>query len=89
VELELRFALPDLIVETLGPITVTARIDGVEVGSQRYEQPGADLVFNAGVADGLLSNEKTIIDFELDKSLLANEEPQRELGLVFLSAALQ
>jgi hypothetical protein len=89
VELALRFTLPDVIVETLGPITITARIEGAEVGSRRYEQSGIGLVFDVEVPDRLLSNEKTVIEFELDKSMFADESPRRELGIVFLSAVLQ
>jgi hypothetical protein len=89
VELMLVFTLPDVIVETLGPITITAHIDGVEVGSQRYEQPGVDLTFSAEVPADLLWRETTAVEFELDKAMIAKEEPKRELGIVFLSAALQ
>ena len=89
VELTLRFTLPEVIVQTLGPITLTARIRGVEVGSRLYDRPGVDLVFDVEVPDALLSNEKTVIEFELDKSMIVDEAPKRELGIVFLSAALQ
>ncbi len=89
VELALQFTLPAVIIERLGPITLTAHIGGVEVGSRLYEQPGVGLDFNAEIPDALLANDETVVEFELDKSLIADEEPKRELGIVFLSAALQ
>jgi hypothetical protein len=36
-----------------------------------------------------LWRETTAVEFELDKAMIAKEEPKRELGIVFLSAALQ
>lgn len=89
VELALRFTIPDIIIEKLGPITLTAYIDGVEVASRRYEQPGVGLAFGAEIPDVLLTGDETVIEFELDKSMIADEAPIRELGIVFLSAALQ
>lgn len=88
-ELALRFTLPEVIIERLGPITLTARIDGAEIGSQIYDTPGVGLLFNAEVPDALLVTDETVVEFELDKSMMADEEPIRELGIVFLSAALQ
>lgn len=89
VELDLRFTLPEVIVEKAGAVTITARIGGVEIGSQVYDQAGVGLAFDVEVPGDLLGDEQTVVAFELDKSWIADEKPRRELGIVFLSAALQ
>jgi hypothetical protein len=88
-EVVLLFTLPEVIIDKLGPITLTARIDGAEVGSRLYDQPDVGLVFDAEVPENLLSNGRTVVEFELDKSMIVDEVPRRDLGVVFLSAALQ
>ncbi len=88
-ELEFSFTLPESVISRLKQIKLTARVNGTEVGSETYAQPG-EYVFTKPVPAGLLrGGEAAKVEFELDKALPPGEADKRELGLVAVSVALK
>lgn len=88
VHLELKFSIADASIERLGPLTLTASIDGTSLGSKTYEGPG-DYTFSKPVRAGLLAAETVRADFKLDKALPPSDSDHRELGVIAVSVALQ
>jgi hypothetical protein len=85
--LQLSFAIPDVIFNRLGTLTLNARVNGVDVGSQTFDKAGAQ-TFKADVPSRALGAEVVAVDFSLDKALPPGEQDQRELGVVVSSAGL-
>lgn len=87
--LEFKFTVPDAVISRLGSVTLTARVNGVEVGSESYENTG-EFVFEKPVpASALQGGGAAKVQFELDKALPPGEADQRELGVVAISVALK
>jgi len=84
----LSFSVPDVVIQKLGPVTLTASAGGTKLGSAKYTKPGA-ATFSAEVPPELLTKETITIDFALDKSLPAGSIDQRELGVVATSVSLE
>jgi len=88
IQLELKFALPDVIIEKFGEVALTARAGSASLGSETYNAAG-DHVFQKPVPPEALEGEVVQIDFELDKAIPPSERDERELGLVAQSIALK
>jgi len=84
--LTLAFTVPDLIIQKLKDITLTASIDGMVLKSAEYKKAGA-YVFSADVPASMLSGESVKVDFALDKSLPPDVD-LRELGIIASSVGL-
>jgi hypothetical protein len=87
-QLELKFTIPEVVTSKLGPVTLTARVNGTELGSETYGRQG-EQVFLKPVPASALEHDIAKIEFELDKALPPGETDQRELGLVASSIALK
>lgn len=87
--LDLRFTIPDVVTDTLGPITLIARVNGHEVTAQRWKQPGMRLLMSVEVPDDILTEDPTRVEFELDKALDERTSFKYELGIVVLSVSLK
>ncbi len=87
--LELRFTVPGVVIDTLGPLTLTASIDGVTIGVETYREASEGLLFSKDVPDGLLGEEPVQVRFELDKAVPPNDRDGRELGVIVSAIALQ
>jgi hypothetical protein len=88
-QLEFSFTLPEAVISRLKEITLTARVNGTDVGSESYTQPG-EYVFTKPVPANLLhAGGAAKVEFEMDKALPPGEADKRELGLVAVSVALK
>jgi hypothetical protein len=87
-QIEFKFTLPEAVAERLKSVTLTARVNGADIGSETYEQAG-DQVFSKPVPAGALQGGALNVEFELDKALQPTEADQRELGVVAISVALK
>ena len=85
---ELEFALSDILMKDLGKVTLTARVNGEEVGRETYPDHGKQL-FTKLVPDDLLDGKRVEVEFELDKAKQPNSPTDRELGLIAISVALK
>lgn len=83
--LALDFNLP-IEMRPVFPVTMTARVNGVEVGRRRYTRIGR-YQFTAVVPNGILEKHPAEVEFELDKSVRLADR-NRELGVIAMSASL-
>ncbi|MBZ5604894.1 MAG: hypothetical protein LAO79_21570 [Acidobacteriia bacterium] len=85
--LQMSFSIPETISNRLGAITLSARVNGVDVGSQTYDKSG-DAVFRKEVPANALGAEVVAVDFSLDKALPPTDQDSRELGIVVTTIGL-
>jgi hypothetical protein len=88
-QLEFGFTIPATVIERLQAITLSARVNGADVGSETYEQPGEHVFTKTVPASTLQGGEAVKVEFELDKALPAGDADRRELGVVAVSVALK
>ena len=86
-KLELTFALVDAVVKKVGPVTVSAKVNGVPVESQTYSQAG-DYVYSHEVPPMALVSDAVTVEFSTDKSLAPTDVDKRELALIVKSIGL-
>jgi hypothetical protein len=84
--LTLAFTIPDAAARNLGPVTLTASIDGMALQSARYDKAGS-YTFGADVPPSMLTTDSVKVDFALDKSFRMNGDV-RELGIIAASVGL-
>jgi hypothetical protein len=84
VRLSLEVYLPDALVGSVGPVTLSGRINGHSLQPETYRQPGR-FTFTREFPPGWLEQAQVRLEFAVDKSMRAND---RELGIVVASTAL-
>ena len=82
------FSLPDILLQRLGPITLTADLDKTRLGAATYAKAG-EYTFTADLPRAALGDEPLTIDFQVDKFLPAGSAETRELGLIAESIGIQ
>jgi len=85
--LELRFAVPPVVIEKNQSITLTAAVDGNVLPPETYTKPG-DYTYKQDVPGSLLGKDAVKVSFEVDKPLTPGGADQRVLGVIATSAAL-
>ena len=88
VTLELKFTVPEVSIQRLPSLTLSATVNGVPVGAETYDKPG-DYAFSKPVPGEALDQKIVKVEFRLDKAIAAGEIETRELGLVATSVALK
>ena len=82
------FTIPELILQKLKSVTLSASIGAKKLKSETWSKPGP-YTFSADVPPADLAGDTVNIVFTLDKSLAAGTVDQRELGLVATSVGLE
>ena len=85
--LSFAISVPDVVIQKLGPVTLSASIGGTKLPPQTYSKPGG-YTYAADVAPDLLKKDTVTVDFELDKSLPPGTSDQRELGIITTAVGL-
>jgi hypothetical protein len=86
--LVLKFSAPEVVMQKLKKTALSASIQNTVVGSSTYTSAG-EHTFRADVAPTLLKSEAITVEFALDPVLPAGTLDGRELGVIFVSAALE
>jgi hypothetical protein len=86
--LTLRFVLPDVVLERLGPVTLSATLAGRPLAPETYSHSG-EHVYRREVALAGLPPDAVVVEFELDKCLPADSTDSRERGLIAVSLRLE
>jgi hypothetical protein len=86
--LELHLTVPPPSIEKLGSLTLTASIDGTDLGPETYSKAGP-YVYKRDVPARLLAGDSAKVLFQLDKALQPGGADIRELGVVVTSAGLE
>lgn len=87
--LEFHFSVPEATIAALGSVTITARLNGVELGSETISQAAQDIVFIRPVPSALLEMPPLRASFYLDNVMAPTPQDQRELGIIAISIALR
>jgi hypothetical protein len=85
--LELKFTIPDVMFNRVGPMTMDARINGLDLGEQTYSQPG-DCTYTREVPAVALGGDAVAVDFHVDKSLPPSGKDPRELAVIVTTVGL-
>jgi hypothetical protein len=85
--LEFRFVLPDSVISRRKAVTLAASVEGQALAPETYTGKG-EFTYVRDVPVSVLGAGPVKVDFALDKYLAAGEVEERELGVLFLSAAL-
>ncbi len=80
------FTIPDVVVQKLRTIRITASINGMELKSEEFDTPGAH-VFSADVPASLLTAESVKVDFAVNKTMRPDGD-QRDLAVIANSVAI-
>ena len=87
--LELDVNAPQVLLDQIGPVTITASIRGVGLEPETRSRPGM-LAYRRFVPASAFSKREVLVDFTLDKVVQPNTLPgeDRELGVAVHGAAL-
>jgi hypothetical protein len=85
--LELHLNLPGVIVDRIGPVTLSAEIGGRALAPERYTQAG-DYVYTRDVDAGVLRSSAVAVHFSTDKALPPGGADTRELALIVTGIGL-
>ena len=85
--LQMSFTYPEAVFNRLGPITITARVNGTDAGTQAFNSAGAQ-TFSHDVAGSVLTGDVVAVDFSLDKSIPPTDQDSRELGIIVSAIGL-
>ncbi len=86
--LVLKVTVPQNSLNSIGPITLSARLPGLELTPKTFSQPG-DVSYSRDIPASVLASDAVNIDFHLDKTLPPSGADSRRLGLVVSSIALE
>lgn len=86
--LKLRFFLPESVIEKLGPVSLSAWVNGQPLTAESYATPG-EHVFVRSLPWGLAPGAKALVEFRLDRALPPDEADPRERGLIVSSLTLE
>ncbi|MBI1356498.1 MAG: hypothetical protein GC160_19315 [Acidobacteria bacterium] len=88
--LDARLTIPGVVIEKLGPVTLTASIGGVDLAPETFSAPAENVLYSREIpAEAAIGSEPVEAVFRLDKAIAPGELDSRELGVVALSFALK
>ena len=85
--LQFRFSLPEVIVNKVGPVTLSASVNGTALPPQTYSKPG-EYTYTAPVPATALSTGTVSAEFATNKAMPPANGDKRELALVAVSVGL-
>ena len=85
--LELKFTIPEVMLNRVGPMTLAARINGIDLGAQTFSSSG-DFTYTRDIPATALGSDAVAIDFAVDKGLPPGDTDPRELAVIVTSVGL-
>lgn len=79
--LELSFTVPQVVIDKLKTVSLTASVDGRPLPPETYTQPGL-YTYKRDIPADWLAGESVKVEFQLDKAMPPSGADQRELGIV-------
>jgi len=79
--LMLKFVLPDVVVQKLGPVTLSAKIGSTTLTPEKFSTAGEQIYSRPVPAEALKADAVTV-EFALDKALPPTGEDIRQLGVI-------
>lgn len=83
-----QLSVPDVVIQKLHSIALSAAIGGSTLPPQSYTRPGP-YTYTRKLAAGLLSSKEIRVDFQLDKVMPPSGQDIRQLGIVLTSVGLE
>ncbi|HEV2689588.1 MAG TPA: hypothetical protein VGV35_13590 [Bryobacteraceae bacterium] len=87
-QLVLEFSVPEVVIQRLKSITLSASIDGLKLTPEQYTSTGIFSYVRAVPADKL-QTQNIPVDFTLDKALPPTAADSRELGIIVTQAGFK
>lgn len=87
-QLVFKFNVPEVSIRRLGPLTLSAAVNGMTLPAETYSAPG-DFTYRQQIPPAALTGQAVTVDFSLDKTLPPEGTDRRELGLVATSLAFE
>jgi len=89
VHLDLKFTAPDVVIDQVGPITISATVNGRELSPETYPEAGQHFLFTREIPADSLTGGTVRVDFDIDKAMAPSELDTRELAVIVSSIALK
>jgi hypothetical protein len=86
-KLELKLTIPDVVVQQLGAITLSASAGGARLTPEKFTEAG-NYVYAADVPASALGSDSITVEFSTDKAIPPGKVETRELGLIVTSVGL-
>lgn len=86
-KLQLNFTIPNVMLNRVGPMSMDARINGLDLGAETYSQAG-DCTYTRDVPPAALSGDAVAVDFHVDKGLPPSAKDTRELAVIVTTVGL-
>jgi hypothetical protein len=86
--LQLNLTVPQVVIDRLKNVSISAVIDGSPLPPETYTQAGP-YTYKREVPASLLSADSVKVDFQLDKAIPPSGQDMRELGVVVNSVSLE
>jgi hypothetical protein len=86
--LVLKFSIPDVVLEKVHSMKLSAKVNGLDLPPEEYTTPG-DKTFTRDVPAAALAGDAVAVDFTLDKFLPPTPADQRELAVIVSAAGLE
>lgn len=86
-KLQMVFTLHDAVVSKLGPVTVSATVNGTAVPPQTFSAAG-DYTYTQPVPASALGSDVVTVEFTTDKALPPTDKDKRELALIVKAIGL-
>lgn len=86
--LVLKFVIPDVVLDKLHSLNLSARVNGIDLPPQEYTRSG-EQTYSRDVPPVALPATAVNVDFTLDKSLPPSPADNRELGVIVSAVGLE
>jgi len=87
-KLNFKLAVPEAILSKVGPMTLSAKINGLALSPETYSKSG-DYVYDRDVPAAALKGDAVAVQFSCDKGLGPTSDDARELSLIAVSIGLE
>lgn len=82
------FSIPQIVIDKLGSVTLSATVEGTALAPETYTHEG-QAEYKRELAPNLVGGDMVHIDFHLDKAMPPANGDMRQLGVVARSVALE
>jgi hypothetical protein len=86
-QLELKFTLPAVIFDRLGPIILAARVSGIDLAPETYSQAG-EFTYTRDIPASVLGGDAVSFDFSVNKAIPPSDKDARELAIIVTTIGL-
>ncbi|MGH9628286.1 MAG: hypothetical protein ACRD7E_08105 [Bryobacteraceae bacterium] len=79
--LQMKISVPDVLIDRLGPVTLSAEVNGAALEPESYKTAG-EFTYTRSLPASMLTEEAVPVRFVLDKHLPPSPADHRELGII-------